>query len=341
MTIRVSRFDGSDEEWDTFGSRQAGWTAFHRYAWRPLIEKVFGHECIFLAARDEGGMLQGVLPLFRVRSLLFGHFLVSVPFVSYGGPIGSDEAIIALVTYASEMARADGVQLLELRSARALPIALPVSHRKVTVVLDLRGGADAVSKRLKPKLRSQTRRPAKEGVTYAFGPDRVDDFHAVFARHMRDLGTPAQPKAFFREIADRFGDDAWFGCAYLGAEPIACGAGLRWSSEFEITWASALREFNRVSPNMGLYWAFIERASNQGLARFNFGRCTPGSSTHKFKLQWGAIDEDLWWYQQIATGEGGIPSQSSPMFALATRVWQRLPLSVATALGPKIVRYIP
>ena len=40
------------------------------------------------------------------------------------------------------------------------------------------------------KLRSQVRRPEKEGITYAFGPDQVAPFFEVFARHMRDLGTP-------------------------------------------------------------------------------------------------------------------------------------------------------
>lgn len=339
--MRIASFTGTAEEWDGFGRAQAGWTAFHRHAWRPLIENLYGHECLYLEARAGSGELAGLLPLVRVRSRLFGHFLVSIPFVSYGGPVGSDEAIAALVAHASARAQEDGAQLLELRSARELPIDLPVSHRKVTVVLDIAGGPAAVSKRLHSKIRSQTRRPAKEGVTYQFGLDRVDDFHAVYARHMRDLGTPAQPNVYFRAIADRFGDDAWFGCAYLDGRPIACGAGFRWGTEFEITWASALREFNRVSPNMGLYWAFIERAANAGLDRFNFGRCTPGSNTHRFKRQWGALDEPLWWYQWMPVGETGIPSQSSPTFALATRVWQRLPVAISTALGPRIVRYLP
>jgi len=341
MPLHVDLHQGSSEEWDGFGVRQPGFTAFHRHGWKGLIEDLYGHECPFLCARDAEGALQGVMPLVRVRSRLFGHFLVSMPFVSYGGPVGSDEAILALVARATTMAEEDGAQLLELRSARELPIDLPVSHRKLTVVLPLDGGAEAVFGRIKAKVRSQVRRPQKEGVTVRFGADRVDDFHAVFARHMRDLGTPAQPRAFFRAIAERFGSDAWFGCAYLNGQAIACGAGFRWGSEFEITWASALREHAKIAPNMALYWAFIERAASEGLERFNFGRCSAGSPTHKFKLQWGAADEALWWYQQKSSDDAGTPRPDSPKFALATRVWQRLPVPLATALGPRIVRYIP
>jgi len=31
----------------------------------------------------------------------------------------------------------------------------------------------------------------------------------------------------------------------------------------------------------------------------------------------------------------------NPRFRLATRIWQRLPLSIANVLGPRIVRAIP
>lgn len=341
MSVSVAPFQGTAAEWDAFGAAQLGWTAYHRFAWRSLLEETYGHECPFLAARDASGTLAGLLPLARVRSRLFGHFLVSMPFVSYGGPVGSDAAVVALTDHAKSMATAEGADLLELRSARELPVSLPVSHRKLTVVLDLAGGASAVLKRLKPKLRSQTKRSSKEGVTFEFGSDRVRDFHAVFARHMRDLGTPAQPLAFFQGIADRLGDDAWFGCAYLNGIPITCGAGLRWGAEFEITWASSLREWNSISPNIGLYWAFIERAANAGLSRFNFGRCTPDSNTHRFKLQWGAVDEPLWWYQHSAKDDAALPNQHSAKFAFAARVWRRLPVRLTTALGPRIVRYLP
>ena len=340
--LQVELFEGAAHEWDGFGRTQLGWTAFHRYAWRPFIERVFGHQCRFLAARDAERRLVGILPLVRVRSPLFGHFLVSMPFVSYGGPLGSDAAIVALAEYAERLAQSDRADLLELRSARALPIAMPVSHRKITVVLPLvPNDPEAVFKGFKAKLRSQVRRPAKEGVEVRMGADQAPHFHAVFARHMRDLGTPTLPLAWFTGLAEAFGEDVWFAVAWHNGAPIAAGAGFRWEGEFEITWASALREFNSLSPNMAVYWALIERASREGLTRFNFGRCTEGSPTHRFKTQWGALDEPLYWYGGGARGLDAMPSQTSGKFALATRIWQKLPLGITNALGPRLVRYIP
>ena len=338
--LRIERFEGSGREWDALVQRSAGWTHFHRHGWRDVIHRVFGHECVYLAARDSDGCLVGILPVVRVKSMLFGHFLVSMPFLNHGGPLGSAVAVRELATHAAELARREGAALLELRSRLPLAIELPTSHRKIAVVLDLPpGDPERLWKQFDAKVRSQVRRPMKAGLTVRFGLDQVEPFFAVFSRHMRDLGTPTQPRTFFETIAQTFPDDVWFGCAYLAGQPIAGGCGLRWGTEFEMTWASALRDYSQLAPNMLLYWAFIERAAREGLTQFSFGRCTPGSGTHRFKQQWGGRDTPLWWYQ--AGRRAATPSPHEGALALGPMVWKRLPLAVATSLGPRLVRYLP
>jgi len=107
-----------------------------------------------------------------------------------------------------------------------------------------------------------------------------------------------------------------------------------------MTWAAALAQYNALAPNMLLYWAFMERAAEQGLATFNFGRCTPGSGTHRFKQQWGGLDQPLWWYQH-GTGRAATPSPHDRAFAWGPRMWKRLPLPIANVIGPRVVRLIP
>jgi serine/alanine adding enzyme len=341
VIARVDRFTGAASEWDDLAQRSPGFTHFHRYGWRAVMERVFGHECIYLAAWSEDGALAGVLPLVRVKSILFGHFLVSMPFLNYGGPLGTDEAIVALVAHASGIARDSGVKLLELRSRVPLPIDLPASHRKITVLLDLPASEPALMKQLDAKLRSQVRRPQKEGVTVKFGADQVAPFFEVFAHHMRDLGTPTQPRVLFETIAEVFPDDAWFACAWLEGRPVACGCAFRWGTELEMTWASSLNAHKRIAPNMLLYYRFMERAIDEGLTTFNFGRTSPNSGTHRFKTQWGSRDEQLWWYDRAATGDVKTPSPTDAGYSWGPRLWKHLPTSVATMLGPRIVRYIP
>ena len=341
----VSRFEDSAGEWDAFVRAQPGWTHFHLHGWRSVVEEVFGHECIYLMARDEERRIAAVLPLVRVRSLIFGHYLVSMPFLNYGGPLGTKEGVQAVVYDAIRIATASRVKLLELRSRVPLPIDLPVSHRKLTVVIDLPSDAEVLWKSLPGKLRSQIKRPRKDGVEVRFGADQIGPFYEVFAQHMHDLGTPAQPRRLFDAIVRVFPGDVHFAVAYHHGKPVACGCGFLWNGEFEITWASALRSHKTMSPNMLVYWELMQQMVAAGAHLFNFGRCSPGSGTHRFKLQWGGREELLWWYQQSAAlaqeGQTLTPSQDSGIFAFASRAWQRLPVSLATRLGPAIVRYIP
>jgi len=338
----VELYQGAAREWDGFVRAAPHWTHFHLLGWRTVVERVFRHECLYLAARDGGGRLRGVLPLVRVKSLLFGHYLVSLPFVNYGGPLGEPDAVRRLGQQATEMARAQKAKLLELRSRTELPLDLPVSHRKITVLLDVPSkNPDELWRKLPAKVRSQVRRPLKEGVEVKFGLDQVAPFYDVFARHMRDLGTPVQSRRLFETIAQVFPDDTWFGCAYLGRRAVAGGCGFRWCGEFEMTWASALTEYNPVAPNMLLYWRFMSRCAEEGVDVFNFGRCTPDSGTHRFKRQWGSRDEPLWWYYAAAGRRASTPSPDDGAYAWGPRMRRHVPLCVANVVGPAVVRNVP
>lgn len=340
MTVRVESFEGSPEAWDTFVRSRGEGTHFHRWAWRRVVEDVHGHECPYLAARDDDGELTGVLPLVRVRSLLFGDYLVSMPFVNYGGPIGSPTAVRALADRARDLA--EGGTLLELRSRRELPVELPVSHRKVTVLLRLPPGDPATLwEALDAKVRSQVRRPRKAGAEVRFGPGWLDAFYRLYAARMHGLGTPAQPRELFTALRDVAGEDVWFGAVLLDGRPVAAGCCVRWGDEVEMTWAADDVAYRREAPNMLLYWACMERAAEEGLRTFNFGRCTPGSGTHRFKSQWGGEDETLWWYHAGGGGRDHTPSPDEGRYAWGPKVWRKLPEQVVAAVGPRLARYLP
>jgi serine/alanine adding enzyme len=342
MTLRVEPFAGPAAEWDACAKLSPGWTHFHRWDWKAVIERVFEHECTYLAARDAAGWVVGVLPLVRAKSLLFGDYLISLPFLNYGGPLGTAPAVQALVEHAVGIARERRVDLLELRSREPLPLDVPVSNRKITCLLDLEAGnADAVWKGFSSNVRRKVRHAQKENFRVSFGLDQVDAFYRVFSRHMRDLGTPTLPRRFFETLARHFPEDIWVGCVYAGDRPVAGAFGFQWADELEVTWVSALQDYHRSYANMLLYWAFIERATNAGLRVFNFGRCTPGSGTHRFKQQWGARDLPLMWYQPVAGRRASTPSPNERAFAWGPVVWKRLPLAFANAIGPSIVRMIP
>lgn len=339
MMCSVEEYTGSAAEWDGFGQQQLGWTHCHQFVWKRVMEQAFRHPCPYLAARTTDGSLCGILPLVSVRSVLFGHQLVSMPYLNYGGPLGTIAAVQALARAADELARRIGAPRTELRSLHPLPLGTSTSTHKITAILDLPRTTDAFWSGLPSKVRSQARRPAREGVYVEHGPEQLDPFVQVFSSHMTWLGTPTHSPRLFEAVREHFGSDAWFSCAYLGEEPIAAGCSIRSGSEMEIVWASALAAHKRIAANMLLYAQLMERAIGCGVERFNFGRCTPGSGAHQFKAQWGTRDVPLYWYRSghsaDATGLKDGVGQWGP------RMWRHLPLPVARVLGPWIRKGIP
>jgi FemAB-related protein (PEP-CTERM system-associated) len=339
--VRVVAFDGSDREWDELVSKMEGSTFCHLSGWGEVLGGL-GHYLLRWVAVEPSGEVSGLLPMARVKSRLFGDYLLSMPFLSYGGPLGSKDAQERLVARAIEEARRLSVDLMELRARHAIPGDLAISSRKLTVLKELPSSPEELwEEGLKSKVRSQIRRPMKEGLTSRCGTDLVDSFYPVFSRTMRDLGTPVLPKAFFDDIARMFADSVVFAVVELDGQPLAAGCGFLWQGEYEITWAGALREFSRVAPNMLLYWALMEETVRRGGHTFNFGRCSPGSGTHRFKQQWGTTDHPLPWAQWSPRGISATPNPDSRKFALATSMWSRLPLPVANTLGPLISRSLP
>ena len=306
------------------------------------MEGLLGHECLYLAATGETGEWTGVLPLVRVRSVL-GHYLISLPFLNDGGPLGDSESQQALVEYAVAEAKRSGASLLELRSRDHVPGPLTPSYRRVAVHLPLPSSREELwNETFRPKLRAQIRRPGKEGMTFRCGRAELDGFYEVFARNMRDLGTPVLPRAFFELGASLFGTSMIFAAVYSNTGvPVAGACCLHWRDELEVTWASSLREYNRASPNMLLYASLMEEAIDRDVKVFNFGRSEPGGSTHKFKLQWGGHDVALPWPFWSPKAIVTVPSAKNPFYRVATAAWSHLPVGIANRLGPVLARLLP
>lgn len=340
--LTIAPFEGDAASWDALLTGPDA-TFCHRFGWKTVFEDALGHETFWLVARDEADEAHGILPLARVKSRLFGDYLVSMPFLSYGGAIGTPGAQRALVHEAQRTAQRLGVDLLELRARHVIEdTKLTVNARKLTVLKALPSDPEELwEKGIKAKVRSQIRRPMKEGMDVRFGGDQLEAFYEVFSTTMRDLGTPVLPRRFFEAIRAEFGTDVIFTAVYLDETPVAVACGLGWGSEFEITWAGSSRSHARKAPNMLLYWGLMEECVRRGYATFNFGRCSPDSGTHRFKKQWGSDDVPLPWLQWSPTGVPSTPNPDSPKFRLATRAWQRLPVPVANLIGPRISRSLP
>lgn len=309
----------------------------------------------------------GILPLIHIRHWLFGNCLASIPYFDSGGILAETKlAEQKLLSKAVQLAGELGATRIELRQNRQLfdcggqdepdkhdslnavdyvgkhTWGLSTLTNKVRMVLELPESADLLMKSFKTKLRSQIRKPLKEGlVANAGGLELVDDFYSVFATNMRDLGSPVHSKSFIRQVLIEFRGEARIFVVYGHGRPMACSLTVGFKQTLCNPWASSLRQYSSLAPNMLLYWSMLEFACERGYRAFDFGRSTVGEGTYRFKEQWGARPSSLYWY--CLTPAGCSPREmqlEKNRMARAIEIWKQLPVPVTRVLGPQIRRYI-
>jgi len=335
--------DVAEGEWDRFVTRHPHASAYHVWQWRHVFEKAFGHETVYLAAREHGA-IAGVLPLVLFNSRVFGRFASSLPFVNYGGVLARDGAVAEfLLERATAMLAERKLAHVELRhTARQFPDLQARAH-KVAMLLTLERDRDQAWEKLDRKVRNQVRKAEKSQMTARVGgAELLDRFYDVFARNMRDLGTPVYSPRFFAAVFAAFPTTARVFLVDTGDVTVAGAITLSFRDTVENPWASSLREYRSLSPNTLLYWRMIEHAIATGHTTFDFGRSTPNEGTYNFKAQWGAEPTPLHW-EYVLDGGRSLPnlSPSNPKFRAAIALWTRLPLAVTNLVGPHIVRSIP
>ena len=314
-------------------------------AWLQVLRDGLRHEVYAVAAINTDGKVCGFLPLAFVSSMLFGRYLVSLPYLNSNGVMADcPDVQTLLIQRAIDLADELGAKHLELRHEAPIdhPLLGGAMTSKVHMRLTLPSCKDKLWKSYDTKVRNQVRKGEKNDLTVTWGGhDMLDDFYLVLSQNMRDLGTPVYSSSFFAAILNAFADDAEFCIVSAGMKPIACALLLHGKGVSEVPTASSLREFNSTCANMLMYRHLIDRAVERGQRVFDFGRSTREGSTFKFKKQWGAEARPATWQYHLRSGELNEMRPENPRYQRMIKLWQKLPVRVTQYIGPSIVRGIP
>ena len=294
MSLVISKLTPSDHAvWDDYVHKMHA-SIYHDSRWTLLIKKFFGHDSHHLMAKDKGKVV-GILPLVQQKSLLFGNFMVSMPYFNYGGIVAdTHDIMISLISSAHELYYELGCSHIEMRFDTEQTIELPVRTDKITMLLDLPDNPDELWQAIGSNRRAQVKRPIREGVVFLNGgSELLDDFYYGFSTNMRDLGTPVYSRQFFGEMLNTFSENIFIAIVRLNGEAVGAGFLIGNNGKLEIPWASTLRRVNRLGVNMFLYWNILKAAMEKNYKVFDFGRSSKDAGTLKFKKQWGGYEKQL------------------------------------------------
>jgi FemAB-related protein (PEP-CTERM system-associated) len=344
------------DAWDDYVASQSGANIYQQFGWKRVIEASYGRKAFYLAAvrkpeRHVGDEeIIGVLPLICLKHFLFGKSLISMPYFDMGGVLSNDEQTTkSLINTAIELGKRLKVDAVEIRQNEPAQysdiqddVAFKTQTNKVRMLLELPETSDKLMKSFKSKLRSQIRKPTKAGLTSRIGGlELLDDFYRVFSINMRDLGSPVHAKRFIENVLREFAETGKIVIVYSDNTPVAASVVVGFRDILENPWASSLKNYSRLSPNMLLYWIMLEYACDTGYNWFDFGRSAPDEGTYKFKKQWGAKPAPLYWHHIYLNGQpSDTESSGKSKFDSAIRQWKKLPVSMTRFIGPMIRRHI-
>jgi len=326
--------------WDAYVEMHNLSAFCHLYGWRKVIEGI-GHKSYYLIA-EENEKTKGILPLFVIKSKLFGSSLISMPFMDYGGIISDNDKIAnRFLEEAQKIGQIENVDFLQLHHSYPNKFPLESNLDKVNLKLKLSSEKELM-KGFKSEIKNRINKAYKSCLHFEVrGAKEVKLFYEVFAIAMRDMGTPVMPLKFFENMLLESNLDTEIFLIKKQKKVIGGAIAIYFKDQMELPWIACMQKYFSLCPNNLLYWEAMKRGLEKSMKDFNFGRSSKDSGHYIFKKRWGASVQQLF-YQYISyNGKTYDLNPNNPKYKLAVNLWKKLPLSVANYLGPHIARNIP
>ncbi len=313
-------------------------------SWMKVANDIYGYE-IYRCEVTEDSQPLATVSLVEVKHPVFGHYLVTSPFASYGGFVYETEAARDLllddVSRLAEQLKVEYVAIRFDEGESTPPDNWIQQPSYYTYLVDLTLGTEAVLKTFSSDHRNHVRKSMKKGFSIRFGHlDLLDDVYEALARSMHELGSPYHTKTYLQKMAESLGDTLEFAVLYDPQGKIAGGGVFIFQGEtmFNLH-ANILRDVRSNYAGEFLYWSVIEHGIQKGMKTFDLGRSLVGSGNEVFKMKWQPRKKLLAYWHWLAPGQE-VPAlnQKNPKFQIAIAVWKRLPAFIVRPLGPHLVR---
>ena len=342
ITVRELAPEGHTN-WDRFVLDHPHGSPFHLTAWKKSIEATFGYSSKYLWALA-GERVRGVLPLFLVANPLGGKRLISSPFAVYGGILAdSEESRLALLTKAKAIGEKHQVRDIELRNAwEEQTSGLARISRYVTFTQQIGPDEEAILESIPRKTRAAVRKSLKSDLCSRREFSDITAFEHLYSRNLHRLGTPCFPRRHFSTLLENFAGMADIREITNNGKVVSAVLSFYFRDQVLPYYGASDPEYNALSPNNFMYYDLMRWGGQNGYAAFDFGRSKRVKGSYDFKSHWGMVERELPYEGHLVKGTK-LPdySPANPAFKLPIECWKRLPLGVARAVGPRLIRYVP
>jgi hypothetical protein len=339
-----------DGRWDKLVERHPRASVFHTTAWLEALRRTYGYDIIGYTTSPPGVELQNGLVFCRIESWLTGRRLVSLPFSDHCELFSENVDPVVFSALLEEQFRTEKWRYIEIRPLCAFR---PATKLHLTTYdycfhqLDLSPDLDTLFRNLhKDSTQRKIRRAERENLTYQDGHSQAlfEIFYRLFVLTRHRHHVPPQPRRWFRNLIDCFGESLKIRVAFKGHEPVASILTLRHKDTLVYKYGCSDSQFNNLGGTQLLFWRAIEEAKAQGLRTLDMGRSDrDNAGLIAFKDRWGANRSTLIYSRYTASRSSSrthSEGNSDWKLRFAKQVFAHTPTRLLPAIGNLLYKHM-
>jgi CelD/BcsL family acetyltransferase involved in cellulose biosynthesis len=291
----------TDLGWDELVQRHPRASVFHSPAWLKALSRTYQYKPVAYTTSPAGQRLENGMVFCQIESWLTGRRLVSLPFSDHCEPlVDSQEDLDVIAVTLEEEARRERWRYIEMRPLCRLEIATSLHQSTQPYTfhqLDLAPDIDTLFRTChKNSTQRKILRAGREGLRYCEGSTErlLEDFYRLLTMTRQRHQRPPQPRNWFVNLIECFGDDLKIRAALKGDRMVAAILTIRHKETLVYKYGGSDPNFNHLGSMHFLLWRAIEEAKSAGLRFFDFGRTEAAQhGLITFKKRWGTVQSDL------------------------------------------------
>jgi CelD/BcsL family acetyltransferase involved in cellulose biosynthesis len=341
----------NDVRWEKLVERHPRASIFHSTAWLRALSCTYGYQPVAYTTSPAGRALENGMVFCQVKSWLTGPRLVSLPFSDHCEPLVDTPADLQAISAALEKECVGGSwRYLEMRPLQPHAMVTALAHATVPYTfheLDLRPDLDTLFRNChKNSTQRKILRAEREGLQSREGTteELLDYFYRIHTRTRQRHHRPPQPRKWFTNLMDGFGDALKIRVAFHGQRAVAATMTIRHRDTMVYKYGGSESRFNHLGSMHLLLWTAIREAKESGLHFFDFGRTE--AKQHgliTFKKRWGSAQSELI-YSRYGLSEHVThlfePAAASWKSKLAKYLLAYMPPRILSVAGRALYRHV-
>jgi len=269
-----------DPRWEELVRKHPRASVFHSSHWLKALRRTYDYEPFVVTTCSPDTELTNGLLFCRVRSWLTGDRLVSLPFSDHCEPlVDSADELSCLLMEMQHRVDQNTWKYVEIRPTLFEPgietgmgkAGAYFFHR---LKLEGKSSVELFHSLHKNCVQRKIRRAEREGLQYEEGrsEELLRKFYHLLLLTRRRQGLPPQPLAWFRSLAESFGNTLKIRVASKNQVAVSSILTISFGRTMTYKYGCSDENLNKYGGMAFLMWKAIEDAKNSGLDGLDLGR---------------------------------------------------------------------